>query len=376
MIYFDNSATTFPDLDIMEIYTDTAIKYFANPSSAHRLGAKASIILEQARKRAADCLGVQDNEIVFTSGGTESNNMALKGLAGKAKKGHIITSVIEHASIFETCKQLEQSGFDVTYVETDSSGHIAVEDVYNAIRPDTIAVSVMYVNSELGSIQPIQQIGQLLKDYSQIVFHVDAVQGLGKLPLWPKDWGVDMLSLSSHKFHSPRGVGLLYVREGIEIDPLLVGGGQERTIRSSTENVAGIVAMSHAMEKQMDMLEENIGYLSELRNRLLEGLSKLPGIQLNSSKEDGAPHIINFSNIYMSSEDLLQALEKRQIYISKSSACSSKSHKPSRVLLATGMDEERASRAVRVSLSHCNTLAEIDFFLIALQQILSKLVYS
>jgi cysteine desulfurase len=378
MIYFDNSATTLPHPDVVKVFGDVASGYFGNPSSLHDLGGKAAQLLEQARKVAADCLGVQPGEIVFTSGGTESNNTALKGIALQhhTRGKHIITSSVEHASVYETCKQLEEMGYTVTYLPTDEKGRVRVEDVKRALREDTILVSIMHVNSELGTVQPIEEIGHLLKNYPKTYFHVDAVQGFGKLPLHPGKWGIDLLSLSAHKFHGLRGCGLLYVRRGVTLSPLIIGGGQEAGYRSGTENVPGVVAMAKAMRMQHQQLTTNHTHMKKLRNRLIDGLTPLPYCTLNGpSKDDecAAPHIVNFSFPGVKAEVVLHALEKKGIYVSTRSACSSKNNKPSRVLLAAGIDAERARSALRVSFSAANTEEEVDAFVQAVTDIVPNL---
>jgi cysteine desulfurase len=367
MIYFDNSATTVPHPDVVKAFSDVSVKYFGNPSSLHDLGSKAAGLLEQSRKVAADCLGAAPGEIIFTSGGTESNNMALKGIAwqhrGRGK--HIITSSIEHASVYETCKQLEEMGYEVTYLPTDERGRVNPADVQRTLRDDTILVSIMLVNSELGTVQPIAEIGEILSRHPKVFFHVDAVQGYGKLPVTPAVWHVDLLSLSAHKFHGIRGCGLLYIRRGVSIAPLIIGGGQESGLRSGTENLPGIVAMAKAMRMQQQQLSENSTHMTKLRKRLIKKLADLPYCRFNGpGKEDefAAPHIVNFSFPGIKAEVVLHTLEKEGIYISTRSACSSKSGKPSRVLLAAGLDIEKAVAALRVSFSAANTEAEVDRF--------------
>jgi cysteine desulfurase len=378
MIYFDNSATTRPYPEVVKVFGDVASQFFGNPSSLHHLGGKAAQLLEQARKIASDCLGVQPSEIVFTSGGTESNNTALKGVAfqHQSRGKHIITSSVEHASVYEVCKQLEQFGYSVTYLPTDEKGRVSPDDVKRALRDDTILVSIMYVNSELGTIQPIEEIGRLLAVYPKVLFHVDAVQGFGKLPLTPGKWGVDLLSLSAHKFHGLRGCGLLYIRRGVTLAPLLIGGGQESGYRSSTENVPGIVAMTKAMRIQRDRLDANREHMKKLRNRLIDGLTPLEYCKLNGPGKDescAAPHIVNFSFPGIKAEVVVHALEEKDIYVSTRSACSSKADKPSRVLLAAGIDEERAVSALRVSFSADNTEVEVDAFVQAIEEIVPNL---
>ncbi|WP_371368095.1 Cysteine desulfurase IscS [Sporomusa rhizae] len=376
MIYFDNSATTLPDKDLVTAYQEIATEYFGNPSSAHRLGVKAALKLEEARNVCADCLGADTDEMIFTSSGSESNNTAIKGLMLRKdlRDKHIITTNVEHASVYETCKQLESLGCSVTYLPTNGEGCINLEDVRMALRKNTVLVSVMYVNSELGSIQPIADIGHLLSEFPAIHFHVDAVQAYGKLPLRPKEWKIDSLSLSAHKFHGLRGTGLLYLGKGTQLFSLINGGGQESGYRAGTENLAGIVAMSRAMQKHQSEQEENYEHLASLKKYLIDGLMQIPGCVVNGPKgnSNGAPHIINFSLRRFKSQEILLLLDSHDIYVSKSSACSSKSDKPSRVLLAAGINEEVANSAIRISFSVYNTIEEVDKFLIALQMIIVK----
>lgn len=378
MIYFDNSATTKPHPDVVRAFTDVASQFFGNPSSLHELGGKAAQLLEQARKVAATCLGVQPGEIVFTSGGTESNNTALKGIAWqhRGRGTHIITSQVEHASVYETCRQLEDMGYSITYLPTDRKGRVCPEDVRQALRDDTILVSIMHVNSELGTVQPIEEIGRVLADYPKVAFHVDAVQSFGKVQLQPTRWGVDLLSLSAHKFHGLRGCGLLYVRRGLSLSPLVIGGGQEGGVRSGTENVPGVVAMAKAMRMQHEKTAAHAQHMARLRQRLIDGLTLLPYCTVNGPERDdacAAPHIVNVSFPGVKAEVVLHALEKHDIYISTRSACSSKQNKPSRVLVAAGVEEERAKSALRVSFCADNTEEEVDSFLEAIQDIIPNL---
>jgi cysteine desulfurase len=378
MIYFDNSATSAPYPEVLKVYQDVAQKYFGNPSSLHKLGTAAAKLLDQSRHVASEALAAAPGDIIFTSGGTESNNMALKGIAlqYRTRGQHIIMSSVEHASVYETGKQLEELGFRVTYLPVDSAGIIDPVDVEEAIQDDTILVSVMYVNSELGTVQPIKEIGKILARYPKVFFHVDAVQAFGKLPVEPARWSVDLLSLSAHKFHGPRGIGLLYMRKGIILSPLLSGGGQEAGKRSGTENLPAIVAMAKAMRMQHQSLANNREHMSALRTFLIEQLESIPGCLINGPGKDSpnaAPHIVNFSFPGLKSEVVLHALEEKDIYLSTRSACSSKQSKPSRVLLAAGMDEARASSALRASLSETSTMEEAKIFIAALNEVIPNL---
>ncbi|WP_017756124.1 cysteine desulfurase family protein [Calidifontibacillus oryziterrae] len=375
MIYFDNSATTKPYKDVVEAYGKVAIEYFGNPSSIHSLGSEAEKLLTQSRLLTASMLGVKQTEIIFTSSGTEGNNLAIKGVAiGHKKRGkHIITTSIEHPSVSEACKQLEVLGYRVTYLPVDKNGIINIEQLREAIQTDTILVSIIHVNNELGSVQPIKEIGQLLKNYPKIFFHVDHVQGIGKVPLNMKECGVDLCSISGHKFHALRGTGILFVREGVKLAPLLSGGGQEMNVRSGTENIAGIVSMTKALRINLDKAKERTQFLIKIKEKLIAGLNQISGVIVNTSLTNSAPHIINFSVLKVKPEVIIHSLSKHNIYVSTRSACSSKLAQPSKVLLAAGLGEERAKSAIRVSLSFDNTLEEADEFLKALDEIVPKL---
>ncbi|WCK55810.1 cysteine desulfurase family protein [Aneurinibacillus sp. Ricciae_BoGa-3] len=378
MIYFDNSATSAPYPEVLKVYQDVAQKYFGNPSSLHSLGTSAAKLLNQSRHVASEALGGATGDIIFTSGGTESNNMAIKGIALQysSRGKHIIMSSVEHASVYETGKQLEGLGFRITYLPVDSTGRVDPADVEQAMQDDTILVSVMYVNSELGTIQPVAEIGSILARFPKVFFHVDAVQGFGKLPVEPARWGVDLLSLSAHKFHGPRGIGLLYMRKGIVLSPLLSGGGQEDGKRSGTENLPAIVAMAKAMRMQHQSLAANRKHMTTIRTFLIEQLESFPGCLINGpgkGSPNAAPHIVNFSFPGLKSEVVVHALEEKEIYLSTRSACSSRQSKPSRVLLAAGLDEARASSALRVSLSEDNTMVQAKAFISALNEVIPNL---
>jgi len=370
VIYLDNSATTQPHPQVIEVVKRAMENYYGNPSSLHQKGVEAENVLKQARQIAASALQIKPSEIIFTSGGTESNNAAIKGVAFQYQdRGkHIITSQVEHPSVYDVCKQLEGFGFSVTYLPVNQAGQVSFDDLKNAVRPDTILVSLMHVNNELGTVQPIDQIGAYLKLFPKIIFHVDAVQSFGKVPLRMREWGIDLLSISAHKFHGPRGVGILAKRENLMIQPLLVGGGQESGWRSGTENVAGIAGMAKAIRLAEETGAQEIRRLAELTKRLREGISEISGAVINSPEQAVAPHIINFSFPGMKAEVLLHALEERGYLVSTRSACSSKSNEPSRVLISTGMTRECALSAIRVSVGRNNQMADIDGFLIALRQ--------
>jgi cysteine desulfurase len=375
VIYFDNSATTRPHPQVVEVVKKAMESYYGNPSSLHQKGVEAENVLKQARSVAAQYLKCKPSEIIFTSGGTESNNAAIKGVAFQFQNRgkHIITTQVEHPAVYDVCKQLEEWGFSVTYLPVDGAGRVSVEQLTQAIRPDTILVSVMHVNNELGTVQPIADIGAVLKKHPKIVFHVDAVQSIGKLPVQVKEWGIDLLSVSAHKFYGPRGVGILFKREGLKIQPLLMGGGQEAGFRSGTENIPGIAGMAKAIR----LLEEHAGkepqHLLALTTALREGVQAIPGCVINSPAEGVAPHILNVSFPGMKAEVLLHALEERGFLVSTKSACSSKANEPSRVLMAAGMERERALSALRISVGRENTLDEVKQFVTALAECVNRI---
>ncbi|HEY4550322.1 MAG TPA: cysteine desulfurase family protein [Bacillus sp. (in: firmicutes)] len=370
MIYLDNSATTKPLPEVMDSFVKVSKEYFGNPSSLHGIGGQAEKLLSQARSQVTQLLSVKQKEIYFTSGGTEGNNLAIKGIAFayKDRGKHLITTTIEHASVRESFKQLESMGFEVTEIPVDSNGRVHVVDIEKAIRPDTILVSVMHVNNEVGTIQPIDEIGQLLKKYPKVLFHVDHVQGIGKVPLDLNESHVDLCTISAHKFHGLKGNGLLFVRDGVMIHPLFTGGSQEGKVRSGTENVAGVVCMSKALRLILDKLQTELEQLRKVSNELRKGLEKIDGIVINTPEKFAAPHILNFSVPHVKSEVFVHALEEKDIFVSTTSACSSKQKTISNTLVAMGIPEERAGSAIRVSLSYYNTLDEVKKVLSAVEQ--------
>ncbi|UFJ41610.1 cysteine desulfurase [Brevibacillus humidisoli] len=375
MIYLDNSATTKPYPEVVEVVGKVMETYYGNPSSLHQRGVEAEQVMKQARQIAAKALLVKPGEIYFTSGGTESNNTAIKGVAmeyrGRGK--HIITTQIEHPAVYDVCGQLEQFGYDVTYLPADADGRISVEDLKQAVRPDTILVSVMHVNNELGTVQPIEEIGAYLKQFPKIVFHVDAVQSFGKVPFLINQWGIDLLSISAHKFHGPRGVGILFKREGLKIQPLLIGGGQEAGVRSGTENLAAIAGMAKAIRIMEEKREKAAALYTEMTTRLRKGIESIPGCIINTPAANTAPHILNFSVPGVKAEVLLHTLEEAGFLVSTRSACSSKLNEPSRVLMATGMGRERALSAIRLSVGADNRPEEMDQFVEVLRDAVQRL---
>jgi cysteine desulfurase len=357
MIYFDNSATTRPYKEVLDSFVKVSSDFFGNPSSLHGLGVQAEKLLTQARVQVANLLSVKPSEIYFTSGGTESNNLAIKGTAilHKNRGKHLILSSVEHPSVRGAMEQLKKLGFNITYIPADQNGRVNVEDIKASIQKDTILVSVMHVNNEVGTIQPIKEIGEHLKQYPTILFHVDAVQAIGKVPLYLVKNGVDLCSFSAHKFHGLKGTGALFIREGVKLDPLFSGGNQEWQVRSGTENVAGAVAMAKALRMTIMKSESGIERMSKVKGVLRTELSRIDGLTINTPLEDSAPHILNFSIKGIKAEVLIHALEQKGIYLSTTSACSSKKQLPSQTLLAMKVPDDLADSAFRISLSYDNT---------------------
>ena len=369
MIYFDNAATTKIYDDALTSYVQVSQKFFGNPSSLHQLGVDAFQVLTKARAQVASLLSVQPEEIFFTSGGTESNNWAIKGTAlEKSVFGkHIITTKIEHPSVIQTCKQLERFGFEVTYLDVDSKGIVSVDQLKESLRKDTILVSVMAVNNEVGAVQPIAEIAKVLEEYPSIHFHVDAVQAVERASQLLSIGRIDLLSLSAHKFHGPRGVGIMYKKFGRKIQALLTGGGQEKGERSTTENLPGIVATTKAL--RMALEEKSV--TGELRSQLWNELATKPEIRI-FSPEDGASHVLCFAIKGVRGEVVVHAFENHGIYISTTSACSSKKGDSSSTLYAMDVPTEWATGAVRVSFSNGNTKEEVEQFIDVLHQLMKQ----
>ena len=374
MIYFDNSATTKPYPEALETYMQVASKILGNPSSLHRLGDQATRILDASRQQIADLIGKKSDEIFFTSGGTEGDNWVIKGVAfEKAQFGkHIIVSAIEHPAVKESALWLKSQGFEVDFAPVNEEGFVDVEELADLIRPDTILISVMAVNNEIGSIQPIQAISELLADKPTISFHVDAVQALAKIPTEKYlTERVDFVTFSSHKFHGVRGVGFVYIKSGKKITPLLTGGGQERDYRSTTENVAGIAATAKALRLSMEKLDIFTSKAGQMKTVIRQALLDYPDIFVFSDEEDFAPHILTFGIKGVRGEVVVHAFEDYDIFISTTSACSSKAGKPAGTLIAMGVDKDKAQSAVRLSLDLENDMSQIEQFLTKL-----KLIYN
>ena len=366
MIYFDNSATTKPYPEALATYTEVATRIWGNPSSLHNLGSQATRILEASRKQIAELIGKKAEEIYFTSGGTEGDNWILKGVAfEKASYGkHIIVSDIEHPAIKESAAWLKTQGFEVDYAPVDARGFVKVDALASLLRPDTTLVSVMAVNNEIGSIQPIHDIVALLEDRPTISFHVDAVQALAKVATevyLPER--VDFATFSSHKFHGLRGVGFVYIKEGKKITPLLTGGGQEKEMRSTTENVAGIAATAKALRLAMENQEVFASKTQQMKEVIRKELANYPDVTIFSGEDHFAPHILTFGIKGVRGEVVVHAFEEFDIYISTTSACSSKAGKPAGTLIAMGVDKSIAQTAVRLSLDLENDMSQVEQFL-------------
>ncbi|WP_449451987.1 cysteine desulfurase family protein [Streptococcus suis] len=372
MIYFDNAATTQVYPEVLKTYTEVATKIWGNPSSLHSLGSQATRILEASRKQIAELLGQDSKEIFFTSGGTEGDNWVIKGVAfEKAHLGkHIIVSAIEHPAVKESALWLKTQGFEVDLAPVNAQGFVDVLALESLIRPDTTLVSIMAVNNEIGAIQPIQEISQLLADKPTISFHVDAVQAIGKVPTerYLTD-RVDFASFSGHKFHSVRGVGFVYVKAGKKIAPLLTGGGQESDKRSTTENVAGIAATAKALRLTLDKATDSQKRLAAMKQILVDELGKYDDVTVFSGLEDFVPSIVTFGIKNIRGEVIVHAFEDHQIYISTTSACSSKAGKPAGTLIAMGVPQKLAQTAVRISLDNDNDMGQIEQFLTIFKQI-------
>ncbi len=371
-VYLDNSATTRVFPQVAQLMTKVMCEDYGNPSSMHRKGVESERYIRYAQETFAKLLKVSEKEILFTSGGTESDNTALIGcaMANMRRGRHLITTQIEHPAILQTMQYLETQGFSVTYLPVDRSGRIRLEDLERAIRQDTILVSIMYANNEIGSLQPIAQAGALIKKINpNILFHVDAVQAFGKFKIYPKRMNIDLLSVSSHKIHGPKGVGVLYVGERVKMLPITHGGGQQKNMRSGTENVPGIAGMTMAAELLYEALDADVEKLYELKAHFIRGLERLEGIQVNGLLPDAenlegtAPHVVSVSVAGVRSEVLLHALEEKGIYISAGSACASNKPQTSATLKAIGLQKEYWDSTLRFSFSVLTTKEEIDYTL-------------
>lgn len=375
--YLDNSATTKVFDEVKDIMVETMLKDYGNPSSMHLRGVEAEKYVKEARENIAKTLKVDEKEIVFTSGGTESNNMAIIGtaLANRRAGNHIITTEVEHASVHNTMEFLAEQGFRITYLNVNESGVINIKDLEDAICDDTILISVMYVNNEIGSVMPISEIAEVIKAKKpDVVFHVDAIQAYGKYHIYPRRMGIDLLSVSGHKIHGPKGSGFLYVRDKLKIKPIIYGGGQQKGMRSGTENVPGIAGIGVAAKKIYENFDENIDRLYELKYYLIDELSKIENVRIHSKKgRDFAPQIVNASFVGVRSEVLLHSLEDRKIYVSAGSACSTNKHTVSATLKGIGLDFDEIESAIRFSFCIFTTKEEIDYTVSVINELLPRL---
>ena len=375
--YFDNSATTRCYDSVRDIVVKTMTEDFGNPSAMHKKGIEAENYVKESARILAGLMKVTEKEILFTSGGTESNNLALIGgaMANKRSGNHIITTSVEHAAVGQPAAYLEELGFEVTYLPVDERGVVKLDALEEALRPDTILVSTMYVNNEVGSVMPIEQIGKMVHQKSpKALYHADAIQAFGKYRIYPKKLGIDLMSVSAHKIHGPKGAGFLYISEKAKVQPQILGGGQQNGMRSGTDNVPGIAGLGVAAKEIYDHFDENIEHLYELKERLAEGLLSMENVRINGmAVREGAPQILSASFLGIRSEVLLHTLEEREIYVSAGSACSSHKRKASSTLTAMGMPKDQKESTVRFSFSEENTLEEVDYCLSVLTEVVPML---
>ncbi|MBR1368609.1 cysteine desulfurase [Methanocalculus chunghsingensis] len=373
-IYLDNAATTRTHPDVVSAMLPYFSLHFGNPSSLYSIARSSRTAIEEARRKVAAALGADEREIFFTSGGTESDNWAIRGIASAhGKKGrHIITTAIEHHAVLHTVEALEKEGFEITYLPVDEYGMVSPESVEEAIRPDTILISVMLANNEIGTIQPVQKIGEIARSH-KIIFHSDAVQAIGQIPVDVRTMNVDLLSISAHKFGGPKGVGALFIRRGLRIDPLLYGGAQEQRRRAGTENVPGIVGLGAAIERAAAMMSEKAERMKKLRKRLIDGLLTIPKSRLNGHPTERLPNNVNIIFDYIEGESILLLLDANGIAASTGSACTSASLDPSHVLLACGLPHEQAHGSLRLTLGEETTEADIDYVLGVVPTVVQRL---
>lgn len=375
VIYLDNAATTKMRQEVLDAMTPYFVDNYGNASSIYSVGRRSKAVLDEARSSVAKSIGAKDKEIFFTGGGSESDNWAIKGVAfaNKSKGNHIITTKIEHHAVLHTCQYLEKQGFEVTYLPVDEEGLVSLKDLEDAIKPTTILITIMFANNEIGTIEPIKEIGEIARHH-KIYFHTDAVQAVGHVPIDVTKLNVDMMSFSSHKFCGPKGVGGLYIKTGVKIDSFIHGGAQERGKRASTENIAGIVGMAKALELAVAEMDEENERLLELRDELINGIfEKIPYVRLNGSKDKRLPSNVNFSIQYIEGESLLLMLDMMGICASSGSACTSGSLDPSHVLLAIGLPHEIAHGSLRLSLGRETSRQDVEEVLRVLPGIVKKL---
>ena len=374
-IYADNAATTKISQTAMKAMISAMENSYGNPSSMHQIGMAANDALQTAREQIARCLGCMPKEIFFTSGGTESDNQAIMSaamLGAKQNKRHIISTAFEHHAVLHTLRRLKEQGFEIQLLDVGAEGNITAAQVEEAIRPDTCLVTVMFANNEIGSILPIAEIGEVCRAHG-VLFHTDAVQAAGHIPVNVREQNIDMLSLSAHKFHGPRGIGALYVKRGIELISLMEGGGQERGKRPGTENLPAIMGMAAALKEECTLMEQNEAKVTAMRDCLIQGLSQIPYSILNGSREKRLPGNVNFCFEGVSGESLLLLLDSRGICASSGSACASGALEPSHVLLSLGLAPEIAQGSLRISLDISNTEEEIDYMLEVIPQVVEQL---
>lgn len=375
VIYMDHAATTYTKPEVLEEMIPYFTEKYGNPSSIYSIARESKSAIEKSRDRVAKALGADSDEIYFTGGGSEADNWALKGVAyaNKNKGNHIITTKIEHHAILHTCEYLEKHGFEVTYLPVDEYGLISIEDLKNAVTDKTILVSVMFANNEIGTIEPIAEIGKICRE-KKVLFHTDAVQAVGNVPINVKDMNIDLLSLSAHKFYGPKGVGALYIRKGVKINPLVHGGGQERRRRAGTENVPGIVGLGKAIELAYQNIDKHMDRTTKLRDRLISGIiDNIPYSRLNGHRTQRLPGNINVCFRFIEGESMLLLLDEMGICASSGSACSSGSLDPSHVLLAIGLPHEIAHGSLRLSIGDDNTEEDVDYVLNILPKIVKRL---
>ena len=378
--YLDNASTTRPLERVREIMKETLDACYGNPSSMHNKGFEAEKYIKKAKEIVASSLKAEEKEIIFTSGGTESNNMALIGgaVANKRQGKHIITTKIEHASVHNPLVFLEEQGYEVTYLNVDKNGYVDLDELKQAIRNDTIIVSVMYVNNEIGTCEKIAEISKIIKEQnSKTLFHVDAIQAFGKYKIYPKKLGIDLLSISGHKLHGPKGIGVLYIRDKVKVQPIIHGGGQQNNMRSGTENVPGIAGLGVAVQEIYKDHADKVEHLYQLKEHFIEEVKKMDGVTVNGVSDipvrETAPHVVSVSFAGIRAEVLLHALEERGIYVSSGSACASNHPQLSGTLQAIGVKKELLDSTIRFSFSVTTTMEEIDYALNVLSELLPVL---
>ena len=375
MIYFDNAATTKLNDEVLKEMMPYLKNMYGNASAIYELGRESRKAVEDAREKVAKVLNCEVGEVYFTSCGSESDNTAIKGIAraNKEKGNHIITSKIEHPAVIETCEQLKKEGFEITYIGVDEKGVVDLEEIKRAIKPTTILISIMFANNEIGTVEPIKEIGKIAKEH-EIVFHTDAVQAAGNVKIDVKDMNIDSLSLSGHKFYGPKGVGVLYVKKGIDFQNFINGGHQEKNKRAGTENVAGIVGIGKAIELAYQNLDEHNKEITELRDYFINQIiTKIPNVKINGDMVNRLPGNANISFEGVDAEGLLLNLDLKKICASSGSACSAGSLEPSRVLLAIGLEKEIAKSSLRVTIGKYNTKKEVDYLIESLEEIVARL---